>query len=107
MNKTLYVTSFNKKLFDVTGKDMVNSFLSTGMQGDLLVTYEDDIAEQIPKADNITLLKLESYEFLNNWLENNKDIIPVEYGAKWKVVIAINFQLTNTTTKTIYEDVLI
>ena len=82
MNKTLYVTSFNKKLFDVTGEAMVQSFLRAKIQGDLLVTYEDDIEKKIPKADSISLLKLEGYDFLNDWLENNKDIIPVEYGGE-------------------------
>ena len=82
MNKTLYVTSFNKKLFDVTGEAMVQSFLRAKIQGDLLVTYEDDIEKKIPKADSISLLKLEDYDFLNDWLENNKDIIPVEYGGE-------------------------
>ena len=82
MNKTLYVTSFNKKLFDVTGKAMIESFLSSKIEGDLLVTHEDDIAQEIPKADNISLLKLEDYEFLNHWLRENKDIIPIEYGGE-------------------------
>ena len=82
MNKTLYVTSFNKKLFDATGKAMIQSFLSSKIEGDLLVTHEDDIAKEIPKADTISLLKLEDYEFLNHWLRENKDIIPVEYGGE-------------------------
>ena len=82
MNKTLYVTSFNKKLFEVTGKSMVESFLNTKMEGHLLITYEDDISKEIPKADNITLLNLEDYKFLNDWLETNKDIIPKEYGGE-------------------------
>ena len=82
MNKTLYVTSFNKKLFDATGKAMIQSFLSSKIEGDLLVTYEDDIAQEIPKADTISLLKLEDYEFLNHWLRENKDIIPIEYGGE-------------------------
>jgi hypothetical protein len=82
MNKTLYVTSFNKKLFDATGKAMIQSFLSSKIEGDLLVTHEDDIAKEIPKADTISLLKLEDYEFLNHWLRENKDIIPTEYGGE-------------------------
>ena len=84
MNKTLYVTSFNKKLFDVTGEAMVQSFLRAKIQGDLLVTYEDDIENKIPKADSISLLKLEEYDFLNGWLDANKDIIPVEYGGEYE-----------------------
>ena len=63
---------------------MVQSFLRAKIQGDLLVTYEDDIENKIPKADSISLLKLEEYDFLNGWLDANKDIIPVEYGGEYE-----------------------
>ena len=84
MNNILYVTSFNKKLFDVTGKAMIKSFLDTGIEGDLLVTYEDDIENEIPSLEKISLLNLETYDFLNDWLEANRDIIPVEHGGDYK-----------------------
>ena len=82
MNNILYVTSFNKKLFDVTGKAMIQSFLGTGIEGDLLITYEDGIKEEIPSSDNTLFLDLGSYDFLLDWLETNKDIIPVKYGGE-------------------------
>ena len=53
MNNILYVTSFNKKLFDVTGKAMIQSFLGTGIEGDLLITYEDGIKEVLKLIDQI------------------------------------------------------
>ena len=84
MNNILYVTSFNKKLFDVTGRAMIRSFLGAEIEGDLLVTYEDDIKDEIPDSEKISLLKLETYDFLNDWLETNRDVIPVEHGGDYK-----------------------
>jgi hypothetical protein len=81
MSEILYVTSFNKKLYEATGHRMVESFTRAKIEGDLLITYEDDIKDLIPHADNFLYLKLEDYGFLQEWLEANKEIIPVEYGG--------------------------
>tara|TARA_R110002020_G_scaffold3005_8_gene13922 strand:+ start:1312 stop:2148 length:837 start_codon:yes stop_codon:yes gene_type:complete len=84
MSKTLYVTSFNKPMFEATGKRMVMSFINAGVEGDLLITYEQEIAEEIPKADSILLFDLDSDEFLLGWLEANKDVILEEFGGEFK-----------------------
>ena len=84
MSNILYVTSFNKDLFNATGRDMVNSFLSVGVEGDFLVTYEDGIKDEIPQSDNILLLDLDSHDFLQNWLQKHESLIPVEYGGTMK-----------------------
>tara|TARA_A100001515_G_C4579298_1_gene212469 strand:+ start:960 stop:1796 length:837 start_codon:yes stop_codon:yes gene_type:complete len=84
MSKTLYVTSFNKKIFKFTGKRMIDSFLHAGVEGDLLVTHEEGIAEDIQSADNIVLFDLDSDPFLHNWLDENKDIIFEEFGGTFK-----------------------
>ena len=44
----LYVTSFNKRLFRITGYNMVHSFLDTDTEGTLFATYEDDILQSLP-----------------------------------------------------------
>jgi|TARA_R110002050_G_scaffold11335_5_gene38338 hypothetical protein len=81
MSKVLYVTSFNKQLFDLTGKKMVESFLETDIEGDLLVTYEENIGSSIPESDKVKLYNLDDSEFLSSWLEKNKDIIPKDFGG--------------------------
>ena len=79
----LYVTSFNKKLFRVSGYNMVHSFLDTDTEGDFLVTYEDDIFKDLPKSDKLIYHNLDEDEFLQNWLQDNSDIIPIEYGGTY------------------------
>ena len=37
----LYVTTFNRKLYDQSGNDLINSFLDKNIDGDLLVCYEE------------------------------------------------------------------
>jgi hypothetical protein len=81
MTSLLYVTTFNKKLFDATGRDMVASFLQKQIEGHLLVCYEDDIEEQIPSSNNILTYSLEKDSFLNNWLSKNSDVIPKDLGG--------------------------
>ena len=88
MSKVLYVTSFNKQLFDLTGKKMVESFLETDIEGDLLVTYEENIGSSIPESDKVKLYNLDDSEFLSSWLEKNKDII----NEKRKIYVSKNKQ---------------
>ena len=84
MTKTLYVTSFNKKMLEATGKRMITYLLNAGVEGDLRVTYEENIAEEIPQKNNIILFDLDSDQFLIDWLEDNKDIIFEEFGGTFK-----------------------
>ena len=79
MSNILYVTSFNKQLFDVTGRAMIKSFLGAGIEGDLLVTYEDDIESELPSSEKISLLKLETYDFLNNTGDTNYDLLICDF----------------------------
>ena len=78
----LYVTSFNKKLYEATGKDMLESFVYVKTEGEILVTYEDDIT--IPKHRKFIPYNLETDDFLNNWLEENKDVIPKSIGGNFE-----------------------
>lgn len=76
----LYVTSFNKHLYKATGRAMVNSFKQMQPDDELLVFTENnlDITE-----DNVRCISIDDNEFLNNWLETNKDIIPKIYGGTY------------------------
>jgi len=78
----LYVTSFNKKLYEATGKDMLESFVYVKTEGEILVTYEDDIT--IPKHRKFIPYNLDTDDFLNNWLEENKDVIPKSIGGNFE-----------------------
>jgi hypothetical protein len=84
MSKTLYVTSFNRKLYEATGRRMVDSFVEQEVEGDLLITYEDGVSEEIIESNKICFFDLDSDEFLHGWLEDNKDIIFEEFGGTFK-----------------------
>ena len=79
MKDVLYVTSFSKKLYDATGKRMIESFVQNKIQNNLLITYEGSI--DVPSHKRFIRHNLESNTFLSNWIEENKDIIPIEYGG--------------------------
>ena len=77
----LYVTSFNEHLYQATGKDMIKSFVMWKTEGNLLITYEDGVHEDIVKHRKFLFHNLDKDDFLHNWLKTNEDIIPVEYGG--------------------------
>ncbi len=81
MSEVLYVTSFNRVLYDSTGKRLLKSFLKSGSGGDILATYEGDVEKDIPDSQQIIKYNLDDDSFLQDWLEENKDIIPVSLGG--------------------------
>lgn len=78
----LYVTSFNKDLYNLTGKKMVDTFFHHNKNTDLLVCYEE--FDYQDHSDNQHLLRsdLGKSDFLNKWLNDNASIIPIKYGGK-------------------------
>ena len=79
----LYVTSFNKKLYEATGKNMIESFVKWKVEGDLLITFEDSLDLEIPKHRKFLFHNLDQDPFLKNWLDQNKDIIPTHLGGSF------------------------
>lgn len=82
--KILYVSTFNKKIFIASGRKMLDSFFTTQKNGDILCCYEEINPERNIKYINNKRFKhydLGTSKFLNGWLEENKDYIPVEYGG--------------------------
>ena len=78
--KTLYVTSFNQKLYDRSGKNFIESFKSTGMheENHLLVTFEGMDAHSF---ESNMKYNLENNLWLNSWTKRNADVIPKKYGG--------------------------
>jgi len=86
MRDVLFVTSFNKRLYDATGRNLLKSFTKTGTEGSLLVTYEELTANDMPnnkvaRFNNIIYHDLANDDFLNVWLKENRDIIPTSLGG--------------------------
>ena len=74
----LYITSFNKSIYDLNGKNFIESFNKL-MPNDIILLCIEDM-EYISTKNNL-VYNLANDEYLNNWLENNKDIIPIELGG--------------------------
>ena len=97
MNKILYVTSFDQKLYDATGKNMLESFKKHKIEGDLLITYEDysDISKIVDSVHCFSglldfsrttkfqtcLWDMTLNKFLHDWLDKFKNNIPREFGG--------------------------
>ena len=79
MKDVLYVTSFSKKLYEATGKGIIDSFSLYQTESDILITYEGDI--DLPDDARFIKHDLGTNTFLSNWIEENRDIIPIEYGG--------------------------
>ena len=75
----LYVTTFNEKLYNMSGKDLIKSFTKYINNADMLVCYEDfDFKSEY---DNILVYDLKNDKYMNTWLNKHKDIIPKFYGG--------------------------
>lgn len=75
----LYVTTFNKNIYKFSGKPMLESFFKH-QKDDILCCFEEfDFKDfNIPQVKKYNL---KDSAFLNTWLEENKDVIPPEYGG--------------------------
>jgi len=80
-HNTLFITSFNKKLYDKTGKKMVESFFKNNPESKLLVCYEEFQYSEHDKYSNLIKYDLGESVFLNNWLKDNLDVIPKKFGG--------------------------
>lgn len=70
----LYVTSFNRELYNATGRFLVNSFIETDSEGVLLLTYND--RPVYTRQENIIQFNLSQSLWLKKFFENNPDILP-------------------------------
>ena len=84
--KILYVTSFNERLYKLSGVRLVYSFLEskTYLEGDLLICYEGtNYIEKIKNINqSIKFYDMTNDKFLIDWLKENEDIIPKMYGGR-------------------------
>ena len=76
--KALYITTFNKKLYDQSGKALINSFFEHKVEGDLLVCYEDMEFQ----SEQCLSYNMRDDKYMCNWLETNKERIPEFYGGQ-------------------------
>ena len=72
MKSKIFVTTFNKKLYDEYAKNLVDTYVKTKQEVPLYVFVEDDI-NYYKKIDGITYLNLfEEEPELKKFIERNK-----------------------------------
>lgn len=79
-DNTLYVTSFNEPMYNMSGKYLMETWSKFNPNQYLLVCYEDMILNDNYKE--IIPYNLTESKFLRSWLTTNEKDIPVEYGGK-------------------------
>ena len=77
--RVLYVTSFSPDLYKSSGKRMLESYAAVGAPERMLVCHEGlpDLKNRYPHD----VYDLGTDEFLQTWLEENRDVIPVHLGG--------------------------
>jgi hypothetical protein len=81
--RVLYVTSFAPDMYAATGVHLVESFLASRSDGEMLCCYEGAIEDKsLMERDPIRRYNLDSSEFLRSWLYANRDVIPVALGGE-------------------------
>lgn len=83
--KILYISTFNKAIFTASGSGMLDSFFATQKTGDILCCYEglrpDKNFRKYISTNRFQHYDLIKSAFLQEWLAENKDVIPIEYGG--------------------------
>lgn len=83
MTRLAYVTSFNKRIYEASGKKLLKSFYKTQSEGDLFCYYEEGTQEPVDHS-NLKFISLDNEKPLQDWLQNNRDIIPESEGGTLK-----------------------
>jgi len=78
-DKVLWITSFNKEIYKVSGTQLILTFINSKTEGDFFIGTEG--GSYLKSKDRFTIKKLDNSTILKNWLEVNKDIIPVNLGG--------------------------
>jgi hypothetical protein len=81
MKDVLFISTFNKVLYDATGARMVRTFLRT-QKHPLYVCIEGMQSTDLPVNDKLIIQSITDDPYLHAWLDKNKDIIPVEFGGE-------------------------
>ena len=82
----LFITSFNQKIFDVSGKDLLKTFTNYVAEEQPIALYVGVENCRIPSEyanPKIYFREISNQEFLKQWLRENEDIIPEEFGGKF------------------------
>lgn len=78
----LYVSSFSESLYKASGFTMLDSFIKHNI-GDIFIGYESFDFPSLIKDVNIDIKHTDimNYPFLTDWIQNNKELIPVVFGG--------------------------
>lgn len=82
-NNPIFITSFSKKMYEITGKRCVESLLKYTTY-DIVVLLEDQETLDID-SKRIILHSIYEYGYFNNVKTKNLDIIPKHYGGISKI----------------------
>lgn len=86
--KIIFVTSFNQEIYNISGKNLLDSFIKNMKNNILCVCHENVIFESWHyNISNLVMFNLSKYNYLINWLKENKDIIPIELGGDNKSIM--------------------
>nr|WRJ69878.1 hypothetical protein TetV2_00433 [Oceanusvirus sp.] len=79
----LFATSFHEKMYNATGKDLLRSWLNHWSNGKMTVYAEGTDLDYVQEAsdDRVNVVGIDDDPWLNAWLEENRDNIPVELGG--------------------------
>lgn len=83
MNKILWVTSFNKELYEASGRHLLRSFEATESEGDFYIGYEN-MTDIDPGKAGTTWFDLDYSDMLQKFLKTYEDAIPEYLGGKAK-----------------------
>ena len=89
----IFITSFNERIFNLSGLRLLHTFIEHNIDGELLICYEDTdktnylsciINKKWPK---FIFYNLDNDKYLLDFLDENKDLIIEKHGGLKKRTI--------------------
>lgn len=90
----LYLTSFNEKLYNASGREMLESFYSSGCEGEIAITYNGNNPLPANFRPYIAL-DLDKSDWLISWKNRFKEYLPKKYGGVDNPNLTINLDPKN------------
>lgn len=86
--RVIYVTSFNKELFDASGKNLLTTFNNCNIEGTLTIGYEgfelaNYTADIFPEGKQLLCFDLDHDKILRDIFDKNRDVIPDYLGGNF------------------------
>ena len=76
----IYYTTCNQRLYDVSCKSMIDSFLLHCNPNDILYIFHENV-DYVNTSNNVVFVNVKDCQMYSSWFEKYKSVIPIKFGG--------------------------